>query len=137
MTTEALIIVIVMLIVSVAAIAMPFISARRAKRQENVITLQKARDELLTSYERVLSTIRDLDDDFQTGKLGESEYRQEREYWAEMGVRLLRQLDPNGVPGEEPAPARTGHAADQVLDDAIEHAIQQYLQAARSEATTS
>lgn len=137
MTTEALIIVIIMLIVSVVAIAMPFVSARRAKRQESVITLQKARDELLTSYERVLSTIRDLDDDFQTGKLSETEYRQEREYWAEMGVRLLRQLDPNGAPAGEPAPARAANAADQVLDEAIEHAIQQYLQAARSEATTS
>ena len=44
-------------------------------------------------YERVLTNIRDLDEDFSTGKISEEAYRAEREVWLERGIRLLRAMD--------------------------------------------
>ena len=40
-----------------------------------------------------LTNIRDLDEDFSTGKINEEDYRTEREVWARRGIRLLRALD--------------------------------------------
>ena len=49
--------------------------------------------DLETSYRRVLINIRDLDEDFATGKLDAHSYRDERETWVGRGIELLRQID--------------------------------------------
>ena len=54
-------------------------------------TLQ--RDQLLTLYERVLNNLRDLDEDFSTGKIQQQDYEQERETWMQRGVQILKALD--------------------------------------------
>jgi hypothetical protein len=53
----------------------------------------KQRERALTYYERVLSNIRDLDDDHSTGKISQEEFQSEREIWMNRGVRLLAMLD--------------------------------------------
>lgn len=109
--------------ISVFAILQPFI----AKSHNDVFNNleQKKRDELLTSYERVLSTIRDLDEDNSTGKLNHDTYQAERAYWTEQGITLLQQLEPQ----EEQAPVKQAvkHSrVDESLNDAVEKAIADY-----------
>lgn len=134
MSTEGMVVVAILAMVSLLALGMPFIAARR-RTSEAALLREKARDELLTTYERVLATIRDLDEDFNTGKLAEDTYRQEREYWAERGVAILQQLGatPETIQQQQqPAVPRTAperRGAEAELDDAIENAILAYRQA--------
>ena len=53
----------------------------------------RQRERALSYYERVLSNIRDLDDDHSAGKISAEEYNTERELWMNRGVRLLAMLD--------------------------------------------
>lgn len=49
--------------------------------------------ELRASYERIKSTLRDLDDDYALGKLDDAAYQAERERWLTEGARVLAALD--------------------------------------------
>lgn len=53
----------------------------------------KQRDRALAYYERVLTNLRDLDDDLATGKIHRDEYNTEREVWMERGTEILQMLD--------------------------------------------
>jgi len=48
---------------------------------------------LLREYQGVLGTVRDLDFDFQTGKLLTDDYQQQRVQLTTQGADLLRQID--------------------------------------------
>ena len=128
---------IVLLIVALVVLSRPFMEQRRNENRElRVAVAQKKRDELLTSYERVLATIRDLDEDHNTGKLAPETYQREREYWTEQGILLLQQLEPDADTSsaetsavEQPERA----SAEQALDEAIEKAIAEYRKAGVSE----
>ncbi len=138
MSSQGLIIVIFIAASSALWIALPMITRRTITINMAQIEEQKAHDALLTTYERILATIRDLDEDYNTGKLQDDVYEQERVYWADRGVQVLQLLDPQvqqevqarvtGAPEshEEELPA---NEADAVLDDAIENAILAYRQA--------
>lgn len=128
MTVTGLVVGIVLFFVSLVALLYPFVQQGRRNNRVNVVA-QKKRDELLTSYERVLAMIRDLDEDHQTGKLDPDDYQREREYWTEEGIVLLQQLDPdgNGVKVAEKLLDEPEQSdADEALDDAIEKAIADY-----------
>lgn len=86
---------------------------------------QRLQDELLMSYERVVATIRDLDEDFNTGKLHENDYAPERQYWAAHGVELLQKLDEIGALDD--APNGSNASGKEEVDDAIEDAVSRYL----------
>lgn len=76
--------------------------------------------EVLTEQrDAIYSVIRDLDFDYETGKLGEDDYRLQREIWVQRGVEVLKVLD-----GLQPA-ADNGFpsAVDVDLDAQIEAAI--------------
>lgn len=109
----------VLIAVTMLAIAQPFINQRRNAYRDS--TEQKQRDELLTNYERVLATIRDLDEDHQTGKLAEATYQRERQYWTERGITLLQQLET----AIDTQPTALTQPTDE-MDDAIERAIAEY-----------
>ena len=49
--------------------------------------------ELRTQHEAILTAIRDLDFDWQTGKLAEADYRAQREVLVQQGVELLKAID--------------------------------------------
>ena len=125
MSIEGLIGSIILVLVGLVTVSLPFLRRNWAGVSARERAVQKARDELLTTYERVLATIRDLDEDYQTGKLTDAEYQTERGYWAERGVYLLQQLEPDAAP---PEPVSTS-VQETVLDDAIENAIKAYRQA--------
>ena len=82
-------------------------AARRGGRQREL-------DRLTAAYERVLTNIRDLDEDQRTGKIGIEEYAAEREVWMRQGISILRAMDAHE--------AREGEIADDI-DAAIEAAI--------------
>ena len=100
MSAEGFIAAAVMLALGVSYLTWPLLRRRFSVTGEEV-TRRKQRDELLTTYERTLATIRDLDEDHLTGKLSEDDYQAERGYWKEQGVAVRLALDVTG--GERPA----------------------------------
>jgi hypothetical protein len=54
---------------------------------------ESPRDKLLAERDALYTTIRDLDLDFQTGKLVEADYRVMREKYTARGVEILQELD--------------------------------------------
>lgn len=126
MSIEGLIGVVVMLVGGLIVIGLPFITSRNASRSVRKRELDMTRDELITTYERVLSTLRDLEDDHKSHKIHPTDYEQEREYWSQYGVRLLQLLD-GDTPVETNNDDTDGH-----LDRSVEEAIQNYRVALQS-----
>jgi len=96
---------------------------------------QRERDELLVMYERIVATVRDLDEDFRTGKIATDDYHRDRATWSERGVEVLQALEKIGgksikqnltVTSVEVDLVNT-ETIDQDLDDVIEAAISQYV----------
>jgi hypothetical protein len=79
-------------------------------------------DKLLSERDALYAAIRDLDLDFQTGKLLEVDYRTVRETYTARGVEILKQLDAVSVPDRRP-PADDQSRPSAVTDD-IEAAVQ-------------
>jgi len=137
MSGESTLIILVLGVLSLAILGWPFMQQRTRKGRQRFLAAERERDELLTAYERVLATIRDLDEDYNTGKLRPDIYQQDREYWASEGIKLLEQLDPKAAAAEVAtgkSQRRSQRAeqpveADRVLDDAIEDAILAYRRA--------
>lgn len=134
MTTGALIISSFVLVLGVVWLALPFLR-RGATLRAQEVTRQKEREALLTTYERILTTLRDLDEDYSLGKLPPEGYQVERERWAAQGAAVLEALEHAG--GRKPTYAQPAHKAtvstqadaEALLDDAIEKAIANYVQA--------
>ena len=55
--------------------------------------IQRQRESLRLAYNGVLKTLRDLEEDYATGKLSDSDYGAEKARWSAEGVRLLRERD--------------------------------------------
>ena len=81
------------------------------------ITRQRGRAEAY--YERVVQNIRDLDDDFATGKIATEEHQAEREQWVQRGSVVLKLLDEM-----DQKPLTPANADDAAIDQAIEQAVQ-------------
>jgi hypothetical protein len=90
MSIEGLMVSLVIIGLLLGYVLRPLLFAPRM----NIVTLSdKQRERALAYYERVLSNIRDLDDDHNADKIHPQEYQVERELWAERGVRVLKLLD--------------------------------------------
>lgn len=133
MTGESILIVLILTAITGAALLMPFV---RHNETIGEIEARKKRDSLLTTYERVLLTLHDLEEDLNTGKLSQEEYDVSREKAAEQGVVLLQQLEAAGVRAPRPASVKVtnGKAKAQqnpeaALDAALEAAIAEYASA--------
>ncbi len=63
------------------------------RRQDKSVAQHSSHRELETRYQRVLINIRDLDEDYATGKLDARSYHDDRATWVRRGVDLLRQID--------------------------------------------
>lgn len=80
----------------------------------------RERERALAYYERVLTNVRDLDEDHATGKIAPAEYEAERSMWVGRGVKLLKLLDELDT---------QHHLVDEQADDAaIDAAIDAALQ---------
>jgi hypothetical protein len=86
---EGLIVAFIMLIV-VALIAVVPLLGRRTRRGDLSLS---SPEQLVVQYERVLKNVRDLDEDFATGKMPQTDYALEREEWVQRGIHLLKLLD--------------------------------------------
>jgi hypothetical protein len=133
-----LILTIAMLSASILFMVAPFVMARRSKKRMALARAQEKRDSLIANYERIVATLRDLEEDYNTGKLDQATYERDREHWAGLGTQLLAELDVNSsvVKHSQPSASvkkkqaeRSDADADAILDDAIESAIQNYVQA--------
>jgi hypothetical protein len=124
MSTEGMIATLVLLVVALAWILLPLL--RRGGGLSAAGTrLQKQHDRLDVVYERILTNIRDLDEDFATGKINEDDYEYEREDWAQRGIHVLKALDNLETAPVQPEPAgEVADDSDAAIDEAIEAAIE-------------
>jgi len=141
MSTEGTIAAVIMLIVGALWLALPVLRRKYASNTEE-LELQKQREILATTYERMLASLRDVDEDHLTGKLSDADYQTERGYWTEQGVAVLQALEKVGgkKPGKVAKAARSKQPAvalesaadpDEMLDEAIEQTIANYIKSTR------
>jgi hypothetical protein len=94
MSAESLIGSSFLALIGVLICLLPFLTRHTTHDVAREALDRKSRDELVTQYERVLSIIRDLDDDHIFGKLPDEIYRRERLRWTQRSIELLRELEP-------------------------------------------
>jgi hypothetical protein len=128
MSIEGLLVGLVVLALALGWITAPLMRKERSSEDE---ALQKQRERLTLIYDRVLTNIRDLDEDYSTGKMGTNDYQTEREIWVGRGVQVLKGLDRLDG-GEVTTAPMDEQAVDRDIDDEIEAAIAAY----RSKAET-
>jgi len=119
MSIGGLLAFLVLILLVVAYVGAPFVAKYR--NQSSTENIQHQRDRVLVYYERVITNVRDLEEDFATGKIAHNEYQSERELWAQRGVELLKLLDSLDAQ-ESLIETNTNDEAE--IDAAIEQAIQ-------------
>lgn len=112
----------IILLITLAWIGSPFLKRRSHLKNEDVLR-EKHRERLLMVYERVLTNIRDLDEDQATGKMQLGDYQQEREGWVQRGIDVLKALD--DIEATSVITPADGND-DQAIDSQIEEAIAAY-----------
>ena len=135
MSIPGLLIALLLSLVALAIVARPLLRPARQRRVDGS-SLRLESERVQSYYERALTNIRDLDEDFATGKIGEDDYREEREVWAQRGIRLLRAQDRLEREGN---PLAAGEDSERI-DRAIEEAVAAYraaLQPARGKGEDS
>ncbi|GAB4553016.1 MAG: hypothetical protein OHK0023_21640 [Anaerolineae bacterium] len=85
MTFETLGIAIAMLVIFVLWIGSPFFARREVRLESS--------DSLAQHYDRILVQLRDLEEDFSTGKIAQEAYQLERERLTLIGIKALKALD--------------------------------------------
>ena len=119
MSIGGLLISLILAGIAIAIAARPLFQSRRSAAGAD---RQRQEEQLRTTYERVLTNIRDLDEDLATGKIGAVDQREEREVWVQRGIGLLRALD-------EMAKDRSAVSSEmdaEGVDRAIEAAVAAY-----------
>ena len=117
MTITGLIIAATMLVITLIFVLVPLVTG---SRRSNSAFINRQRERALAYYERVLTNVRDLDEDHSTGKISTTEYEVEREVWVDRGVKVLRLLDDLS---EQHNIVDNTEADDAAIDAAIEEAI--------------
>ena len=129
MSVEALIISLTLLAITGLWIAAPFFDKSRQQAAEST---QKQRDRLLLHYERALGNIRDLDEDYATGKIQPESYAAEREQWVQRGIQILMALDEVSAKQAPVASKSSTADVERSIDNRIEAAVQAHRQAAKT-----
>lgn len=129
MSIEGLLISLVLVVATVAWVLWPFLQRQPAGYTSDDIILHKQRERLLVYYERVLTNLRDLDEDHITGKIHDDEYRVEREEWVQRGIQVLKAIDELDH-HHLIVPDADQETLDHAIDDAIEQAIAVHRRAA-------
>jgi hypothetical protein len=130
MSIAGLVFGLILLLAAFIWIGSPLLRREKLRPDDNVV-LQKQRERLLLIYERVLTNIRDLDEDHTTGKMQTADYESERETWVQRGIQVLKAM----ANMEEQHPTATiadDAAIDEAIDDEIERAIAAYRAKAQS-----
>ncbi len=136
MSAEGLVLTLTILVVAALWVAAPLLRGRSGEERLTGLS-QKQHDRLSMHYERILTNIRDLDEDFATGKIQQEDYEPEREKWVQRGIQILMALDEHDLEGGKatPAPAATTNAAD--VDEAVDNEIEAAIAAYRNKAQPS
>lgn len=126
MSTAGILVALALLAVTLAVIVAPIL--RRWRDVTGDATLEMRRERLLVYYERVLTNIRDLDEDLATGKITGTDYVDEREDWVLRGIQVLKALDAleTAAAPVTTAPIPDAATIDRDIDAAIEAAIAAY-----------
>ena len=134
MSIEGLIGLILMLVVGSGALLFPFLTSKAKSVGNRKRQLDLSRDELIASYERVVSTLRDLEDDSKSHKMHPADYERERAYWSQYGIKLLRLLDGDTDLEDDPVMDDLDDMddAELMLDRSVEEAISNYRVALQS-----
>jgi hypothetical protein len=130
MTLVGLIISLILIVLTLWFVLRPLLQ----KPRTTTLPISRQRERALAYYERVLSNIRDLDEDHVTGKIDEADYQQQRELWANRGVQILKLLDT--LDHDRPL-VSASDADDATIDAAIEDAVQQAEASPRTQAAHS
>jgi hypothetical protein len=120
MSIAGLIFGIILLLAALMWIGTPLLRREKIRVGDDVV-LQKQRERLMLIYERVLTNIRDLDEDHTTGKMQTADYESERETWVQRGIQVLKAMD--HMDEEHPM---ANVADDAAIDEEIERAIAAY-----------
>lgn len=135
MSIEGLGITLGLLIVFGLWIAAPLLSRRASRANE---TAERQRERLAVHYDRLLTNIRDLDEDYATGKIDAENYEFERERMMQSAMRLLMESDAvGGMPipagtsatGRAPITEPSEGEIDAAIDERIEQAVAAYRKA--------
>ncbi|MEM6527901.1 MAG: hypothetical protein AAF653_06380 [Chloroflexota bacterium] len=117
MSTGGIILAVILCAMTLIVVATPFF-----KRDEN----QRRAEELTgvaAHYERVLTNIRDLEEDLALGKIQQAFHDEERAKYVAEGVTLLRQMEALQPADVAPVIARVETEEDISMDDMIEQAV--------------
>lgn len=124
MSLEGLIVSLVFVAVTVGLVALPILRRDSAARSSEDVLIQKQRERLLVYYERVLTNLRDLDEDHSTGKMQTADYESEREDWVQRGIQVLKALEQLDQRHAIVADADQ-ETLDHAIDDSIERAVRE------------
>ena len=133
MSIAGLLISLLLAAIATAIVARPLLKRSRRGGQQQDASRQHKREQLRSYYERVLTNIRDLDEDFSTGKLSAADHQEEREVWLGRGILLLRALDELD---KKQNLASSASDAERI-DRAIEAAVTAYRETANQDAPAS
>jgi hypothetical protein len=127
MSTEGILIGVVVTLAAILYIALPLVRRAATRAESDAALMERQRERLQVYYDRVMTNIRDLDEDHATGKIAPDEYEAERAVWKARGVQVLKALDDLEAQAQMiPASATDDAAIDHAIDDAIEAAIAAY-----------
>lgn len=124
MSPEGIIIGLLFLVGVIAFVAAPLLGRKAQQTTDNTL-LAKQRERLLLVYERILTNIRDLDEDHSTGKMQTADYESERESWVQRGIQALKALDELDAQHALTDTVDEGEI-DRVIDTQIEAAVARY-----------
>lgn len=130
MSGEGLALSVIIFILGIVWLALPMV---RRSSSGSAVRRQMEREALLASYERTLSAIRDLDEDYSVGKLTWVDYEFERSRWMERGAGILQEMEKIGVQNavKDGSRATRPDNQDRELDAEIERAIAKYAKSTR------
>jgi len=131
MSIEGLIGLLVMLVLGFSALLLPFLTSKKTPTSAQKREIDLSRDELIASYERVLATLSDLEDDSKSHKMHPADYERERAYWSQYGIKLLQLLDGNADLDDESL-INIDDNDELMLDRSVEEAIYNYRVALQS-----
>ena len=122
MSIAGLVFFLVAVVITGALVITPLLRRGRQQTAEEV-HIQKQRERLLVYYERVLTNLRDLDEDYATGKMSDHTYALERGEWEQRGIQVLKTIDSLQDESIIPSGIQDEAAVDEAIDTAIEDAI--------------
>ncbi|MDX1613065.1 MAG: zinc ribbon domain-containing protein [Candidatus Promineifilaceae bacterium] len=93
MTVGSILLAVALLVLAGLYVARPLLESRYQRRRRRRTSIRQA---LLLEKEAILTQLRQLDFDFETGKLPEEDYQRTRAAYMSEAVTVLRQLDELG-----------------------------------------